>query len=84
MSAGRQEDLGTSNPTTALRSNAFAGYGNGAARHRLLGNAPFFVQLPPEPAADKVCIQQIGRFDASGKQKGLPQLLLTFAPQNVL
>ena len=40
------------------------------------------MELPPEPAADEVCIQQIGRFDHTGQRKDPPPALpLTFAPQ---
>lgn len=82
MSAGRQEDLGTSNPTAALRCNAWAGHGQDAAQHRLLNAPPFCVELPPEPAEDEICIQRIGRFDiATGRSKDRATLPLTFGPQ---
>ena len=68
----------------ALCCNAWAGHGDIAARHRLLHEPPFFVQLPPAPAPDEVCIQQIGRFDrTTGRQKPPPQLPLQFAPERV-
>ena len=83
VAGGRQEDLSTSNPTVALRCNAWAGHGGAgtAARHRLLRHAPYFVSLPPPPAEGEVCIQQVGRFDAgSSRRKTPPALDLEFAP----
>ena len=86
VNAGRQEELRTSNPTVPLRCNAWAGHSHTAddlpapKRHKLLRDAPFFVQLPPAPASGEVCVQPLGRFDATTRRRMAPLLTLQFEP----
>ena len=89
VAAGRQEDLVTSNITTAVRCNAWAGFGvddtdnDDAVRKkavRLLANAPFNISLPPPVAPGEICIQPLSRFDVTSRRSTPAAMRLAFSP----